>query len=222
MIAMAVSDFWRFIWFQPLRGDMRTNAGTYLAIGLAITWIVGLGRTWDYTSAPWWFRTGLTSVVYALVLAGFIWVIGLALKPQRWRYQNVLLMVTMTALPGLIYAAPVERFMNADAARVANMIFLLIVAAWRMALYRHFLRKVAQLPPMETTVVWLLPPTIIIAVVGLFGTLNAIMRGMAGVRDPVGEAIDGVVVWITLASWFVLPLLLIAFVYLVFKARKRT
>lgn len=216
MFRAILNDYVRFVRFQALEGDVRTHRTAYLIVGLLITWIVGFGRTWDVADAPIWLRTGLTSIAYTFALAGFIWLIGLALKPARWSYLNVLLMVLMTALPGIIYAIPVERFMSADAARAVNMVFLLIVATWRMLLYRRFLDEVAQLPKTEARVAWLLPPTIIVAVLGAIGSLNAIARNMGGVRDPMGETIDGIILWITLCSWIVLPFLLILFVVLAF------
>lgn len=216
MLGTILADYVRFVRFMSLKGDVRMHRNIYLLVGFAITWIVGFGRTWDFPDAPFWIRTGLTSIVYALALAGFIWLIGLALKPARWSYLNVLLMVLMTALPGIIYAIPVERFMVPDAARTVNMIFLLIVATWRMLLYRRFLDDVAQLPKNEARVAWLLPPTLIVAALGAVGSLNAIARNMGGVRDPLGEIIDGTILWITLAAWLALPLLLIAFVAMAF------
>lgn len=221
LLSTVLTDFGRFVLFKPLKGDVRAHRAAYLFVGFAVTWIVGFGRTWDFPEAPLWIRTGLTSVLYALVLAGFIWLIGLALKPARWSYANVLLMVLMTALPGIIYAIPVESFMPAEAARAVNMIFLLIVATWRMLLYRKFLDDVAQLPKDEARVAWLLPPTIIVAVLGAVGTLNAIARSMGGVRDPMGEIIDGAIFWIAVCAWLALPVLLFAFAAMAFARHRK-
>lgn len=213
MLATVLGDFWRFLTFRPLKGDVQMHYGVYLLVALAIVWIVGFGRSWDFAAAPWWMRTGLTSIVYTFALAGFIWMIVAALKPERWSYRNVVLMVAMTAAPGIIYAIPVERTLPAELARAVNLTFLLIVAAWRMALYRHFLRSVAKLPPYETLVAWLLPPTIIVAGLSVFGVLDAIMRSMGGVRDQAdpGEISGGAIMLIALVSWIALPVLLLTF-----------
>lgn len=138
MLGTILADFGRFALFKPLKGDVRTHWRSYILVGLAITWIVGFGRTWDDAYAPLWLRSGLPSVGYAIVLAAFTWVVVAALRPGRWTYRNVLLMVTMTAAPGIIYAIPVERFLDQGAARAANFIFLAIVVVWRMALYFGF------------------------------------------------------------------------------------
>jgi len=217
-----LGDFLRFAFFQRLKGNVADNWTAYLGVGLAITWLVGFGRTWDFDLAPLWLRTGLPSVGYAFVLAALIWAITLALKPARWSYKSVLLMVTMTALPGLIYAIPVERLMPAEAARGVNMIFLLIVATWRMALYYRFLRDVALLPPRATLVAWLLPPALIVAPLSLFGLLGAIARDMGGVRetaDP-GEISGGAIFFIAAATWLLLPVLLMSFIILAIRRRR--
>ncbi len=219
-----LTDFLRFIFFQPLKGNLGTDWRAYLFTGFVITWLVGFGRTWDFNAAPLWLRTGFPSVLYTLLLAAIIWVVVLALKPARWSYRNVLLMVTMTAAPGLVYAIPVERLMQPDAARGANMLLLLVVATWRMALYFRFLRDIALLPRVATIVAWLLPPTLIVAPLSLFGVLTAIARGMGGVREQVepGEISGGAIFFIAAASWIALPILLIAFMILAIHRHRRT
>ena len=215
-IGLVLADFARFALFQPLKGDAVKHWRIYLLVGFAITWLVGFGRYWDDANAPLLLRSGFTSILYTLVLSAFIWLIVLGLKPVRWNYRNVLLMVTMTALPGLIYAIPVEMFMDPANAGAVNMIFLAIVAAWRMALYYVFLDRVAKLPTGPRLVGWLLPPSIIVAVLGLYGLMYTIAAGMGGVRDEVDPqaASMEVLALLGLASWVLLPLLVVA--YLVF------
>ena len=220
-IGAVLADFARFMLFQPLKGDPARNWRAYLLVGFAITWIVGFGRYWDDPAAPLLIRSGATSIFYALALSAFIWMIVLCLRPERWSYRNVLLMVTMTAAPGLVYAIPVERFMRPDAARAANLAFLAIVATWRMALYYGFLARVAKLPPGASFVAWLLPPTIIVAVLGFFGSIDAIMRSMGGVRDTSPSAIPGsAIILFTLVSWAALPFLVGALIALALRRRR--
>lgn len=210
-------DFVRFLFFKPLKGDVARNWPAYLIVGLAITWIVGFGRTWDFDAAPVWIRTGVTSIVYTFALAFLIWAIGASLGAQRWSYRNVLLMVLMTAAPGIVYALPVERAMDADTARAVNMTFLLSVATWRMALFFHYLGTVAKLTGWARTVAWLLPPTIIVVPLSAFGVLQAIAAGMGGVRERAehGAISEGAILALALASWLALPVLSVAFVVLV-------
>lgn len=219
-----VSDFYRFAFFKPLKGDIARQWPAYLLVGFAITWMVGFGRTWDLDAAPLWIRTGATSVVYTLVLALLIWAIGAPLGAQRWSYRNILLMVLMTAAPGIVYALPVERIMPADAARATNMLFLLLVATWRMALFHHYLSAVAKLDGAAKTVAWLLPPTIIVVPISAFGLLQAIASGMGGVRDRAehGAVSEIAIMILAIASWLALPVLLITFVVLIMRrARER-
>lgn len=212
-IGVVLADFGRFALFQPLKGDPAKHWRTYLLVGFAITWIVGFGRYWDNPSAPFLLRSGVTSIFYTLTLSAFIWLLVLGLKPERWSYRNVLLMVTMTALPGIIYAIPVEMMLDANTAGAVNMILLAIVAAWRMALYFIFLKRVARLPTVPLLIGWLLPPALIVAVLGYFGMIYVISAGMGGVRDadPNLVAMETLAV-IGLISWLCLPLLVPAYI----------
>ncbi len=216
-------DFIRFLFLQPLQGDPKKNWSAYLGVGFAITWLVGFGRTWDFDAAPLWLRSGFTSILYTFVLAALIWSVTLALKPARWSYRNVLLMVTMTAAPGLVYGIPVERFMPPEAARGVNMLLLLIVATWRMVLYYHFLRTVSSLPRGAALVAWLLPPTLIVAPLSLLGLLNAIAQNMGGVREQVdpGEISGEAIFFVAAASWIALPVLSLAFIVLAIRRNRR-
>lgn len=223
MIGIVLLDFVRFALFRPIKGDPATHWRTYLVTGLAITWIVGFGRYWDNAEAPPLLRSGATSIVYALVLSAFIWLLVLGLKPQRWSYRNTLLMVTMTALPGIIYAIPVEMLMNPSAAGATNMIFLAIVAGWRMALYFVFLKRVGNLPGYPLLIGWLLPPSIIVAVLGAYGMMYAISAGMAGVRDEVDPNLASMeaIAYLGLLSWVALPLLVPAYIFFAVMRNKR-
>jgi hypothetical protein len=217
-----IGDFFRFLIFKPLKGDVAKHWLWYLVVGFIITWIVGFGRTWDFAAAPLWLRTGATSVVYAFGLALLIWAIGAPLGAQRWSYRNVLLMVLMTAAPGIVYALPVERALPPDAARATNMMFLLVVATWRMALFRHYLGAVAKLEGAAKAVVWLLPPTIIVVPVSAFGLLQAIASGMGGVRDQAehGAISEGAIFALAIVSWLALPILVITFAVLIVRRIK--
>ena len=90
-----------------------------------------------------------------------------------------------------------------------------------MALYYGFLARVAKLPPGASFVAWLLPPTIIVAVLGFFGSIDAIMRSMGGVRDTSPSAIPGsAIILFTLVSWAALPFLVGALIALALRRRR--
>ena len=65
------------------------------------------------------------------------------LRPRNWSFVGVLIFVTLTSLPALLYAIPVEKFMSLETAQTANVIFLAIVASWRVALLIVFLKRAA-------------------------------------------------------------------------------
>lgn len=226
-MATILGDFWRFLLFKPMQGNIGRDWKSYLLLGLIIAWIVGFGRTWDFDGAPWWLRSGVTSVFYTFALALLIWAFGAPLGAAHWSYRNVLLMVVMTAAPGIVYALPVERWFIPDVARAMNMSFLLFVAVWRMALFRHFLKATGKLRGVALIVAWLLPPTIIVAPLSVLGVLQAVAAGMGGVREttaPHGAVTTEVMMLLALLSWIALPLLLIAYMVLIvrrFQGRRR-
>jgi hypothetical protein len=221
-LAQVFADFVRFVRFRALEGNPRGHWPLYIGVGLALTWVVGAGRYWDAPETPLLIRSGATSIVYAVVLAAFIWIVGLALRPERWTYRSVLLMVTMTSLPGILYAIPVERLMPIEIASVVNLVFLLVVATWRMLLYRHFLKTVAKLPPSETLIAWLLPPSVIVAVLSVFGLLNEVMRGMSGDRAPdANELATSAFLYVGFAAWIALPVLIVCFVVMTLRRWRR-
>ena len=128
--------------FSP---DIKAHWPAYLAWGLFTAWLAGIGRYWDHPSAGWWQYAGLGSVAYVFVLAFFLWVVVAPLRPRNWSFVGVLIFVTLTSLPALLYAIPVEKFMALEHAQAANVIFLAVVASWRVALLIVFLRRAAGL-----------------------------------------------------------------------------
>ena len=131
--------------FRPFKPAIKNHWLTYLAWGLFVTWLAGIGRYWDHPNANWWQYAGLGSVAYVFVLGTFLWLIVAPLRPRNWSFIGVLIFVTLTSLPALLYAIPVEKFMSLQAAQTANVIFLAIVASWRVALLIVFLRRSAGL-----------------------------------------------------------------------------
>lgn len=214
-------DFLRFITFRRPLGNVGADWRAYLAVGLVITAIVGIGRSWDDPAATLFDLSGIGSILYVFGLAGILWITGVPIRPERWTYRSVLLMVTMTALPGITYAVPVERMLSAETARSTNLLFLAGVAIWRVSLLGFFLRTVARLPPWAATVVMFLPLALIVAPLSLLGVLSAIMSGMSGVRTegPMGLSGD-VLLFLAAASWISLPLLIGGYIALVVKRNR--
>lgn len=198
--------------FRPFRPQMGEHWKTYLAWGLATTWIVGIGRYWDHPSASLWQYLGLGSVLYVLVLAGVLWAVVVPLKPANWSYLNVLIFVTLTSLPAILYAIPVEKLMSLGAAQLLNVLFLAVVATWRVALLLIFLRRVAGLTRAEVAVAGLLPLTIIVTALVVLNLEKAVFEIMGGNRQPTqNDAAFAILNLISVLSVLGSPILLIAY-----------
>jgi len=198
----------------------------FLSFGLGVTWLAGIGRYWDNPRAEWWQWLGLGSVAYVFVLAALLWVLVTPLRPARWSYRSVLVFVTLTSPPALLYAIPVERYMSLQAAQSANAWFLGVVALWRLALLFWFLRRVAGLAGDAVTVGTLFPMTVVIVTLSALNLERAVFEFMAGLRrtEVPGTAADSAFAIVTLLSILsvpLFPLLGVYWLWLVAKARRR-
>lgn len=208
--------------FRVSRAELLRLDRRHLAFGLLCTWVVGAGRYWDDPGANVLQHLGLGSVIYVFVLAAVLW--G-SLKPigaQDWTYSRVLTFVTLTAPPAMLYAIPVERFMSLSAARTANVWFLAVVAAWRVALYIFFARRVSRLHWFSVTVGSLLPLSLIVAALTFLNLERAVFNIMGGLRD--GNANDSayqVLVMLTFFASMAFPFLLLFWLVLAVLAFKR-
>jgi hypothetical protein len=222
MIKTLLADELRFLTFRRLSPAINTHWRAYLAFGLFFTWLAGVGRYWDNPRAELWQHLGLGSVVYVFVLALMIWLLLAPIRPMNWSYRNVLLFVTLTAPPAVLYAIPVEKFVSLDAARAANAWFLAIVAAWRVGLYTVFLRRVAALAPIAVFVATLLPLVIIVVALAVLNLEHVVFDLMGGMRDESRGPNDvaySVVIILSVFSLYSAPFLLIGYVALILAAR---
>ncbi len=218
-------DEWRLLTFRSMGPGVRTRYWAYLAFGLAATWVAGLGRYWDNPRAMLWQYFGLGSVVYVFILSAVLWAIVAPLKPANWNYRNVLLFVTLTSPPAILYAMPVERFMSPDGARPTNMWFLALVAIWRVALYWKFLRGPAKLPPGAAIIAMLLPLALIVMALSLFNLEHAVFSIMAGISADQATSADAAfaVVWtLSLFSMIGAPAIGLAYFIMVGVRHSRT
>jgi hypothetical protein len=221
MIKTLIQDEWRFLTFRPMSQAIRTHWQAYLVFGLLFTWLAGIGRYWDNPRAELWQYLGLGSVAYVFVLALFVWGLLAPLRPKNWSYRNVLLFITLTAPPALLYAIPVERFMTLNNARAANAWFLALIAAWRVALLVVFLRRTARLPAGATAVATLLPMSAIILALSLLNLEHVVFNLMGGIRGQDASGNDTAYLIVSLLSIFAFlaaPVLAIIYLGLVFLA----
>lgn len=223
MIKTLLSDEAKLLTFRRPSSTIQSHWKPFLAFGLFCTWLAGMGRYWDNPRAEWWQLLGLGSIAYVLVLAFILWVLLAPLRPCAWSYRNVLLFITLTAPPALLYAIPVERFMAPDAARAANAWLLAVVAAWRVALLAVFLSRVARLGMGVMVVATLLPLTIIVVTLSILNLEHVVFDLMGGIRPGEASANDtayGIVFLLSMASFLASPLLLIAYVLCIIRAWK--
>lgn len=221
MIKTLLREEFRLLTFRSVSSAVPTHWRAFLIFGLFFTWLAGVGRYWDNPRAHLWQTLGLGSLVYVFVLAFVIWATMLALKPKNWSYLNVLLFITLTSPPAVLYAIPVERFMSPEAAVFANVKFLAIVATWRLALYAVFLRRTAGLSVVAVIVGTLLPIVLIVVTLAVLNLEHVVFNIMGGIRPDERSVNDGayqVVVIIALWSMLLVPVLAITYGVLVYRA----
>ena len=185
----------------------------FLIFGLVCTWIAGIGRYWDNPEAYVLQSVGLGSVAYVFVLALVLWLIAWPLRPMRWTYLNVLLFVTLTSPPALLYAIPAERFLPMETAQIVNLWFLAVVAAWRVALLAWFLVRLARLRVGAVVVVTLLPLALIVAVLSALNLEHVTADMMSGTPASANDTAYLVVVLLAIIAEFASPVLLLLYVY---------
>lgn len=215
-------DAFGILVFRRPSAAIATHWPAYLAFGLAFTWLAGIGRYWDHPRAEPWQVLGLGSVAYVFCLALLLWLVVLPLRPRRWSYRNVLIFVALTAPPAVLYAIPVERFLSLDAAQSANAWFLAVVATWRVVLLAWFLRAIAGLDGPAIVVATLLPLALIVMGLAFLNLEHVVFSMMSGIaesdRSPHDRAY-GIVATIAFFSFAASPFLLIAYVWMVLRAR---
>lgn len=217
MLKTLLHDEWRFLTFRPMSQAIRTHSQAYLVFGLIFTWLAGIGRYWDNPRAGLWQYLGLGSVAYVFVLALIIWALLAPLRPKNWSYRNVLLFLTLTAPPAMLYAIPVEKFMSLENAQGANAWFLGLVATWRVALLVVFLRRTAGLSAGKTAVATLLPMSAIVLALSLLNLEHVVFNLMGGIREQDASSNDSaylIVSFLSIFAFLAAPILaIIYFVY---------
>lgn len=217
-----LSDEARLLTFRFFRFDV-SLFNWYLGFGLAATWLCGIGRYWDNPRAELWQYLGLGSVAYIFVLAFIIWLIALPLKPSNWSYKNVLLFISLTAPPAILYAIPVERFMSLESAQRTNVWFLAVVALWRVALLFKYLANSAKLSKLAILVAALLPLTLIVTILSILNLEHVVFKIMAGLEEHERSQNDGAYIVLLIITYFSImasPILLAIYGWLIYKRQR--
>lgn len=217
MLTTLLADQLRLLTFREFKPNLRDHWRAYLGWGLFWTWVAGMGRYWDNPKAEWWQTLGLGSIAYIFTLALVLWLIILPLKPKNWTYRNILIFLSLTSLPAVLYAIPVERFMPLAQAQAANAWFLGIVATWRVLLLWFFLKRVAQLRGVTIAIACLLPLTLIVTTLAALNLEHVVFNIMAGNDRTAGTGNDSAYMVVVLLTWISImaaPFLTLAYVAL--------
>lgn len=182
----SLAECWRLQWkiltLTATREDFLSMKIEVLAWGLFFTLMAGIGRAWDDSAAPLLMRSGFPSVVYIFVLSAFLFLFIAPLRPKNWSYKILLILVSMTALPGLLYAIPLEMMMKPDDAATGNTGLLFIVATWRVLILGSFLFKTTDMIKSHTVVALFLPLFLIINVLIANERFEKTFGAMGGIR----------------------------------------
>lgn len=211
----------KLVAFRISREELSRLNRSDLYVGLFVTWLVGMGRYWDDPKANILQHLGVGSVIYIFVLAGLIWLMLKPFKISDWRYERLLTFVSLTSLPAIFYAIPVELYFDVDTSARINAYFLTAVATWRVALLMFFLIRSAQLSIGPALVGTFLPITFIVTLLTVLNLERAVFNIMGGIREKTShDTAYQVLVMITMLSMILFVPLLIGYIVIWVKKRK--
>lgn len=212
MMKQVLKDTWNLLTFRIKQDRIESFSTHHLLFGLFCTWLVGMGRYWDDDRAGLAQKIGVGSVGYVFVLSFILFVLGRPFSQRVWSYRHVLTYVCLVSPPALLYAIPVEQFTNIETARQLNMIFLLVVAALRVALLLQFYRSYAGMRFGAAISSTFLPITGIIVFLVVANLQHVVFDIMGGLRDAnknnAHTVAYDVVIFLSCISVFAFPILL--------------
>lgn len=217
----SIKKMFQLLFFQISREKIICFDRSDLIVGLFFSWLVGVGRYWDDPGAKILQHLGFGSVIYVFMLSALIWLLFKPFRIEKWSYQNILTYVALTSFPALLYAIPVERFVDLNSAAVMNAYFLLIVASWRVALLVFYLKRFARLTVFQTAIATLLPLTAIISILTALNLERAVFEIMGGLRERTSNDMAYMILnLLTLISIFLIGPLLLSYGLIVYKKRR--
>jgi hypothetical protein len=225
MIPNLVTTTLQLLTFRLSREAMLKWETQHLVWGLLGIWIVGMGRYWDNPRASFLQHLGVGSVIYIFCLSAFIWLIVKPLRVPDWNYKTVLIFISLTSFPAILYAIPVEKFMTIEDAISANVWFLAIVAIWRLGLLGWFLRTYVQFSGGKILVLVFLPMTAIVTALTMLNLEHVIFNIMGGLRTSERSGNDGaygVVIGLSVISIIMVVPLFLVYLGYVYQAFKKT
>src|SRR5208283_2809702 len=125
----------RLLTFRTRQDELRTLSFRQLVLGILCTWMVAMRRWWEDPKANLLQHLWIGSVAYVFLLVFFLWLVVWPLTPEYWSLRNVLIFVSVTAPPAILYAIPVRHGLLMQAAQSLRLWQLAIVAGGRGTLH---------------------------------------------------------------------------------------
>jgi hypothetical protein len=219
-----IKSIFRLLTFRLTSEEFQQLDWRYLAVGLFFTWIVGMGRWWDDAGASTLQHFGVGSIIYIFILSLILWLEIFLLRPWKLSYFHILTFVSMTSLPAVLYAIPVERFFPLAYAQLFNLAFLIVVASWRVGLLAYYMKVHVKLRAFEVVVASMLPLTAIVTALTILNLERAAFNSMGGFRGsptPHDEAYDFLTLLTILSVLLFVPLLVCYFVLVALASGRR-
>ncbi len=173
----------RLLTFRSGEEELQALNYRHLIFGLICTWLVGVGRWWEDPNASFLQHLGIGSVIYVFVLTFFLWLVLWPLTPPHWSFLNILIFVTLTAPPAILYAIPVRHGLALQTAQTVRLWFLAIVAGWRVALLTFYLRRGTGLDGFRWVLATLFPLLFIVFTLTVLNLEKVIFNIMSGIRE---------------------------------------
>jgi hypothetical protein len=203
-------------------GAIRRVAGSkYLLLVAAVLVVMtSVPRNYDQTyigEVPWW---PVIPLLFSLVSGSFMFLVlqGAFIRHVEQgifrKYLRFLGLFWMTAPVAWVYGIPVERFLDARGATVANLWLLGIVSVWRVMLLTRVVSVIFQVRWWRAGG-WVLFGACVEVVVVLFNPVmgDAIARGMGGMRNsPEQDLLLGVLEAVLMTCLMAAPVMMIAMV----------
>ncbi len=205
------SGLWsRLLTFRTKEADWQSFDWKLLSAGLVLTWLAGVGRYWDDPRAELLQNLGLGSVTYVFVLALLLWIILKPLDTDRFTYFHILTFVCLTSPPALLYAIPVEMWMSLEDANMVNLIFLGLVALWRLALYTFYVIRFGSLGWLGTIACVATPLAVILLTLTALNLNDVIVNVMGGIREADKSSQDAAYMVTMIAAYLSVPVSIVA------------
>jgi hypothetical protein len=208
----------RLLTFRSSHDELMALDRRHLAFGLVLTWLAGIGRTWDDPRVAFARKLGFGSVAYVFVLATVLWLIVAPMRTpatSRVSYRTLLTFVTLTAPPAALYAIPVERWFSVETAIDVNLVLLAIVATWRVALLAFFLSRAVGLRAYALWVTTLAPLALVVSALTFTRLAEGAIVFMADLRKRrPDDGVNFALLQLTAISIFAALPLVIAYAWL--------